>query len=251
MGQKLKLVWAEDDPLMRRVIECAFDIHEGFDLRLFSSGHGVVAAASKEPPDLVLLDVFMPLMDGPATLRELKRDALTKNLPVVFVTAESDTQAMQDLLCLGAIGIINKPIDVASLPVQIRDFATRRNTTQADEPGSEQQRQLAVTDGMAQLREQYFDRIVERLDEIQKNGNDFLAGNGNSAALAAMHFQAHTLAGSAKTFGYASIGDAARDLEHATATTPDSPNVDRRRLAESIAALLSSVAEIARNRGTY
>ncbi len=250
MGKKIKLLWAEDDLLMHQVIECAFENQEDFDLRLFSSGHDVVTAASEDPPDLVLLDVFMPLMDGPATLRELRRSLMTRNVPIVFVTAESDTQGMQDLLCLGAIGIINKPIDVVALPVQIRDFATTRNTTQANEPGSERQRPLTDIDGMAQLREQYFDRIVERLDEIQKNGDDYLAGDGASAALAVIHFQAHTLAGSAKTFGYASIGDAARDLEFATATTPDSPNVDRQRLAEKIAALLSSVTEIARNRAT-
>ncbi|MDP3699337.1 MAG: response regulator [Hylemonella sp.] len=249
--KNIKLLWAEDDPLMHTVIECAFESQRGFDLRLLSSGADALTAANEDPPDLVLLDVFMPLMDGPATLRELRRNPAMRNVPVVFVTAESDVQGMQDLLSLGAIGIISKPIDIVSLPGQVRDFAARHDAAQAGAVDRPRQEPFTDIDGMDQLREEYFDRILECRDDIQKNGKNFLAGNEASAALAAIHFQAHTLAGSAKTFGYASIGDAARELEFATATTPASQPVDRQRVTEKIEAFCACANELAQARSRH
>jgi len=248
MSQKIKLLWADDDPMMHLIIECAFEGQEDFGLRLLSSGLDVVSAAGVDRPDLVLLDVFMPVMDGPATLRELRRTPLMQDIPVVFVTAESDVQGMQDLLCLGAIGIISKPLDVVSLPGQVRDFAASRQVAPTDMRDRLRQDPLDDIEGMDQLREQYFDRVLQGLDEIRKNGNDYLAGNGGSAALAAIHFQAHTLAGSAKTFGFASIGDAARELEFATMVVPPTHQADRDIVCKKIEALLACVSGLASKR---
>lgn len=248
MRQKIRLLWAEDDVLMHPIIEFAFESQTDIDLRLLCSGEELVQAAQEDPPDLILLDVFMPHMDGPTTLLELRRNTLLKDVPIVFVTAQSDTQGMQDLLCLGAVGIINKPIHIATLPDQLRDFASTRSHSAAGKIDSGWQSPSPEIESMAQLREEYFDRILACLDDIRKNAKDCLAGDRSSAALAAIHFQAHTLAGSARTFGYAGIGDAARELEFATTITSASPQIDRQLLTDKVEALSSCAQELARVR---
>ena len=71
-------------------------------------------------PDLLLLDVMMPNMDGPTTLAELRKKATTANTPVIFMTAKVQSSEQDYYFTLGAIGVIAKPFDPMSLSVQVR-----------------------------------------------------------------------------------------------------------------------------------
>ena len=83
------------------------------------------ASQLREPPDLVLLDVSMPGMDGPATLRALQENPATRGLPVVFFTATSSEVEVARLCALGAVAVIPKPFDVADLLRRVRDVLAR------------------------------------------------------------------------------------------------------------------------------
>ncbi|MEL6491497.1 MAG: response regulator [Cyanobacteria bacterium J06634_6] len=72
--------------------------------------------------DAILLDVMMPDMDGIATLKALRADALTQDIPIVFLTAKSRAANRKQLYALGAQGVIHKPFDPTTLASQISGF---------------------------------------------------------------------------------------------------------------------------------
>jgi two-component system OmpR family response regulator len=80
-----------------------------------SSGSEAITLAHQGLPDLVLLDVMMPGMDGPTTLSELRKVDGMQHVPVIFVTAKVQSSEVQQYLTLGAIGVIAKPFDPMTL----------------------------------------------------------------------------------------------------------------------------------------
>ena len=91
-------------------------------MRSCDSGAAGVAAADSFAPQLVLLDVMMPGMDGPQTLTELRKLPVMKDVPVVFMTAKAQTQEVTAYRELGAAGVIIKPFDPMTLSAQIREI---------------------------------------------------------------------------------------------------------------------------------
>jgi putative two-component system response regulator len=92
-----------------------------YKVRVASSGmRALKIARSDTPPDLILLDIMMPEMDGYAVCRELKADAQTATIPIIFLTARTDTQDEQFGLELGAVDYITKPISPAIVLARIK-----------------------------------------------------------------------------------------------------------------------------------
>jgi CheY-like chemotaxis protein len=79
-----------------------------------------LAAGTK--PDVILLDVVMPQMDGPSTLARIRTMSDHEHIPVIFMTARTQPQERSRYLALGAIGVISKPFDPMTLGQQIRDI---------------------------------------------------------------------------------------------------------------------------------
>ena len=77
---------------------------------------------SDTPPDLVLLDVMMPDMDGFEVLQKLREHPMSEGIPVIFVTAMTDTEARSKGLELGAVDYVTKPVDPATLKLRVRNF---------------------------------------------------------------------------------------------------------------------------------
>lgn len=71
-------------------------------------------------PDLILLDVMMPGMDGPTTLAALRREPTLVDVPVVFITAKVQSSEVEFYTSLGALGVISKPFDPMALADQVR-----------------------------------------------------------------------------------------------------------------------------------
>ncbi len=84
--------------------------------------NGMIALkiASKKPPDLILLDIMMPGMDGYEVCRQLKNDSNTMHIPVIFLSGEHDSSSKAKGLELGAVDFVTKPIDPAILKASIR-----------------------------------------------------------------------------------------------------------------------------------
>jgi two-component system, OmpR family, response regulator len=120
-----RILLVDDDPDIRQLAALSLRRIGQFQVELAASGREAIEIASRDPPDLVLLDVSMPGMDGPATLEELRRIPAISRVPVVFFTATSSDVEVARLCALGAVAVIPKPFDVAVLPRRVRDILGR------------------------------------------------------------------------------------------------------------------------------
>jgi class 3 adenylate cyclase len=110
----LKILAVDDQPenlgLLNRVLEMA-----QFDVRAATSGQAALQAARADLPDLILMDISMPGMDGFEVCKKLKADPKTKDVPVVFLTGRSDTEHLVKGFELGAVDYITKPFNNSEL----------------------------------------------------------------------------------------------------------------------------------------
>ena len=103
--------------LVRDVLE-----YVGYDVRVARTAEDGIALAVKEPPDLVLMDLQLPGIDGMEALRRLRESPRTADIPVVAVTAQAMKQDRDRALDAGFNGYVEKPISVRAFPGQVRGF---------------------------------------------------------------------------------------------------------------------------------
>jgi two-component system OmpR family response regulator len=110
-----RVLLVEDDPDIQAVAKLALEAIGGYEVRLCGSGSQAVEEAAGFAPDLILLDVMMPDMDGPATLRALRNIPQISQTPVVFMTAKVQPYEVASIKEMGAIDVISKPFDPMTL----------------------------------------------------------------------------------------------------------------------------------------
>lgn len=123
-----RILYVDDEPDIREIAELALSLDPEFEVRTVSSGEEALMAAQWQP-SLILLDVMMPFMDGPATLARPRGNLATEAIPVAFVTARAQRTEIQDFTSMGAVGVIAKPFDPISLPAQARIAAPGRGAS--------------------------------------------------------------------------------------------------------------------------
>ncbi|MBK1641810.1 response regulator [Chromatium okenii] len=94
-------------------------LREQYKIKAATSGAKALQAVRKTPPDLILLDVMMPEMDGYAVCQQLQADSATAAIPVIFVTGHVNAAELARGNALGAVGFVTKPIDPVQLLAQI------------------------------------------------------------------------------------------------------------------------------------
>jgi CheY-like chemotaxis protein len=122
-----KVLIIEDEPHIRRIGELSLRGVGKWEVVLAASGSEGLEQAASEQPDVILLDVMMPGMDGPTTLAELRAQLNTSNIPVIFITAKVEKHEVERYLALGAAGVISKPFDPLKLPREIEQILERAN----------------------------------------------------------------------------------------------------------------------------
>lgn len=121
MAPPLKRVsYVEDEPDIRAVAELALTAVGGFELDVSSCGAEAVEKIPQFNPDLVLLDVMMPGMDGTEVFRRLETMPEFPATPVVFMTAKAQRHEIEQYYQLGASGVISKPFDPMTLANTVR-----------------------------------------------------------------------------------------------------------------------------------
>jgi len=122
-----KILYVEDEPDIQAVARIALETVGQLTLEICSSGQEALEKAAAFDPDLILLDVMMPGLDGPDTLLELRKlDGFTGK-PVIFMTAKVMDSEVQRYLDLGAIGVIPKPFDPMGLAGQVKSIWQESN----------------------------------------------------------------------------------------------------------------------------
>lgn len=131
MASELKrILYVEDEPDIQAVAKIALEAVGGFELKVCSGGEEAIAAATDFAPDLFLLDVMMPGMDGPTTLSELRKLPGLENVPTIFMTAKVQPQEIEHFKSLGVIEVIAKPFDPMLLADNVRQVWSENRTSE-------------------------------------------------------------------------------------------------------------------------
>ena len=120
-----RILYVEDEPDIQAVAKLALEQVGKFTLEVCSSGQEALEKAEKFAPQLMLLDVMMPEMDGPTTMKKLRGIAGLEDIPVIFMTARVQPHEFQEYIDMGAIDVVAKPFDPMMLSNQIREIWER------------------------------------------------------------------------------------------------------------------------------
>ena len=162
-----RILAIDDTPANLQVLAAALALD--FQVQIATSGAVGLAAAAKAPPDLILLDVMMPEMDGFEVCRQLKANPALQDIPVIFLTANSETVAEEEGLKLGAVDYITKPVKVGLAKLRIRNQLERERLRQM-------LGRIAHYDTLTKLpnRALLADRMAQAIMQTQRREQHFL-----------------------------------------------------------------------------
>jgi len=122
----IKILYAEDEEDIRAIAKIALEEIGGFTVKYCQNGNETLQAIDEFQPDLLLLDVMMPGMDGPATLKKLREKPKYKNIPAIFMTAKIQPNELMQYQEMNVLDVIAKPFDPMKLSEIIRSAWDRR-----------------------------------------------------------------------------------------------------------------------------
>jgi CheY-like chemotaxis protein len=193
----IRILHVDDEPDIREVVELSLGLDPAFATRGCGSGKEALVAAAEWQPDMILLDVMMPVMDGPATLVRLRESPATASIPVLFMTARAQAREVDRFRSLGAVGVIPKPFDPMTLAASVRSYVQPAH------------------DPMDDLRAGFLLRVERDAAALSEDRLVLKTGSRLPATLDRIKRIAHALSGAGGIYGYAEISDAAADLEDA------------------------------------
>ncbi|MBL1261991.1 MAG: response regulator [Thiotrichaceae bacterium] len=118
-----RVLYVEDEPDIQAVARVALEAVGGFEVQIYNSGSDAMDHLDEIKsfnPDVILLDVMMPGMDGPSTLEALRKERDFVDTPVIFMTAKVQPHEVADFKAMGALDVIPKPFDPMSLSQSIQ-----------------------------------------------------------------------------------------------------------------------------------
>lgn len=117
-----RILYVDDEADLREIAAMSLELDPQLEVRTVASGGEALEQAKQWQPALILLDVMMPGMDGPATLAALGIDSATQKIPVAFITAKTHPRHVNDLKGLGACAVLAKPFDPMTLAATVRSL---------------------------------------------------------------------------------------------------------------------------------
>jgi CheY-like chemotaxis protein len=191
------ILHVDDEPDIREVVELSLSLDPVFATRSCGSGTEALAVAADWQPDIILLDVMKPVMDGPATLVQLREHAPTAGIPVIFMTARAQAREVDRFRSLGAVGVIPKPFDPMTLAASVRSYVQPAH------------------DLMDELRAGFLLRVKKDAAALSQDRLALKDGNRLPGTLDRIKRIAHGLSGAGGIYGFAESSDAAAALEDA------------------------------------
>ncbi len=201
----LRVLHVEDEPDIREVVEVSLGLDPNIMSRSCGSGQEALAIVRDWAPDIILLDVMMPVMDGPATLACLRANPSTADIPIVFMTARAQSRELDLFRSLGAAGVIPKPFDPMTLAVSVRNYVHR------------------PCDELATLRNGFLQRLINDAAALARYRSALETGTQQQDTLTGIRDMAHSLAGAGGIYGFPEISEAAGALEGAAIAARDAP----------------------------
>ena len=129
-----KVMLVDDEPDIRRIAQISLQHLGQWQVVVAASGREALEQARREAPDVILLDVMMPEMNGPQTLHELRSDPSLEDTPVIFMTAKTRHDDLAHYVSIGAAGVIAKPFNPVNLAGDIRRILDTAQQSPRAEP---------------------------------------------------------------------------------------------------------------------
>lgn len=121
MAELTRIVCVEDDPDIQAIVDLALTDIGGFDVTIFPDGPSALAGLHAATPQVIVLDMMMPGMNGLEVLDAIRTDFDLRDVPVIFMTAKAQSHEVEAYRDAGAQATILKPFDPVTLPDQIRE----------------------------------------------------------------------------------------------------------------------------------
>jgi len=115
-----RILYAEDEPDIQAVAKLALEMIGGFKVLICGNGSEALEKVKDFAPNLILLDVMMPGMDGPTTLQNLRADPATAAIPVIFLTAKVQAAEIAQYQAMGALTVMAKPFNPMTLATEVK-----------------------------------------------------------------------------------------------------------------------------------
>lgn len=199
----IRVLHVDDEPDIGEVVEMSLGLDPDFETRSSSSGLEAIATAAEWSPDVILLDVMMPGMDGPATLARLRADPVTAGIPVIFMTARAQARELEVFRSIGAAGIIAKPFDPMTLAAEVRAHLGPATAAPAPAP-------FVFPKG---IRSDFVKRLHDDATKLGTYRTALISDPASTPTRTAIKDIAHRLAGASGLFGFPEISEAASALE--------------------------------------
>jgi two-component system OmpR family response regulator len=215
----IRILHVDDEPDIREIVDMSLGLNAEFEVRACACGADAVKIAAEWSPFLILLDVMMPGMDGPATLVQLRKNPRTADIPVLFMTARAQAREVEQFVALGAQGVISKPFDPMTLAFLVRSHlqAIRLETLRAVFVRRAKGDAALLASCRSKLGREASPTTVSRIREI-----------------------AHGLAGAAGLFGFDRISSDAAALEDTVVAGLDGDGAPRN-LTQALDRLMSGL----------
>lgn len=117
-----RILIIDDEPDISKIVKITLESIANFTVKVCHSGKDSLAVIPEFKPDLILLDVMMPGLDGPETFNQIRELPLQTEIPVIFITAKTQSPEIIKYKALGAIAVIAKPFDPMTLTDEIKNI---------------------------------------------------------------------------------------------------------------------------------
>jgi CheY-like chemotaxis protein len=209
------VLYVDDDADIRTIAQIALSVSRELQVHVAESGLEALTLARQLQPDVLLLDVMMPDLDGTATLKRMRLDPEIAHIPVIFVTAKAMPREVALFRELGALGIIAKPFDPMQLIKELRALWNERTPDAA--ASDDQTDRVELAPHVARLGGQFLQRT--RNETVMLRSLIERAYSGDPIVIRQVERLAHKINGSGSIFGYTAISMCASDLERLVGET--------------------------------
>jgi CheY-like chemotaxis protein len=196
------VLYVDDDPDICEVVKTTLCLIAGLDVHTAGSGERAIDLAYELHPDLVLMDVMMPGLDGPSTLKRMREHALLADIPVVFLTAKVLPAEVAHFLQLGAIGVIGKPFDPLKLCDELFALWQHSGVEREKIKGTDCERSRVKAE-VSSLADSFLERT--RSDVVQLRAIFGRARHENRSVFEEVQRIAHSIHGAGAMFGFPEV----------------------------------------------
>lgn len=232
-----RILLVEDDPDIQEVTVLLLSHIEKFEVQACGSAAEGLRVAPDFDPDLILLDVMMPGLDGQGALAAFREMKETADTPVIFMTARVRPGEMLEYRQLGCLGVIPKPFDPDTLAATIREMWDRYQNASSNS---------ARREDLKALRSVYAAELPERLRLIEGAAARLRDSGWDRETAASLYEMTHRLAGSAAIYGFPAVSTAAMRV---VAFGQDHAKGMGQRDTKPLLALVKSLSEVIHESG--